>query len=189
MKVGYARVSTGSQNIQMQIDALEKAKCEKIFQETESGANPNRSEMAACLRYLRKGDILVVWAVDRLARTKKEGDQILHYLKENNITLISLKENIDTSNHVGQLVLNILISVAESERERSIERTKAGLAAARARGKLGGRPHKIDFKMRKAIKLMYDSKQYSLAEIAKMYDVTKLTVYNYVKEFRNKKEV
>lgn len=188
MRVGYARISTGSQNIQMQIDALQQAGCKTIFQEIQSGANQQRTEMQNCLRYLRDGDTLVVWAIDRLARTKKESDMILSFLKEHKINLISLKENIDSSEPVGELVLNILIAVAQSERERSIERTRSGLESARARGRFGGRPHKIPLKMRKAIYKLYKSKEYSLKEISGMYNISHLTVYRYIKEIEGMKK-
>lgn len=181
MKIGYARVSTGTQNLQLQIDALKAAGCTRIFEEVQSGANPSRKQMELCLLSLRAGDELVVWSIDRLSRTKKESDQILHFLKDHNIDLISLKEGINTKDMVGKLVINILIAVAESERERGIERTKAGLEAARQRGKTGGRPFKHDLKTRRAIKMAYMSKEYSLNEIGEMYNVTKNTIYKYIR--------
>lgn len=185
MKVGYARVSTEHQNIRMQIEQLEKYGCDKIFQEVESGGNPSRTQMASCIHFLRPGDTLVVCNIDRLARNKKHCDEILNYVDANGINLISINEGLDSKDQVGRLVLNILIAIAESERERSRERTKAGLAVARARGRLGGRSHKIKAKARGVIKVMYESKKYTLQEIAEMYNISKPTVYRYVTDKAN----
>ena len=134
---GYARVSTKDQNLDMQIDALKNYGCEKIHQETISGGNSKRPILEALLKDIRSGDILVIWKLDRLGRNLKNLITIVNDLNDRKIGLISLNDPIDTTTAQGKLTFNIFASLAEFERDIIKERTKAGLDAARSRGRLG----------------------------------------------------
>jgi len=139
MIIGYARVSTQDQNPDFQLDALEKAGCEELFQEKISGKLKERPELSLCLRTIRKGDTLVVWKLDRLARSLKDLVEIIQGLDEREIGFRSLTEFIDTTSPGGRLVFHVFAALAEFEHSLIRERTIAGLAAARARGRKGGR--------------------------------------------------
>lgn len=186
MKVGYARVSRPEQDLQMQLDALEKAGCRPVFHEMVSGAKTDRLELARCKEFLKEGDTLVVWSIDRLGRTQKELINILSELKAKGVCFISLQQNIDTSTPMGQLMFGMFSMLAEFERNISIERTRAGLAAARLRGRMGGRKFKVDSRERLLIREMHNSRRYTLKEICEMNKISTGTVYNYLKE--NKEE-
>lgn len=140
MKIGYARVSTHEQDLALQLDALTKEGCEKIFQEKASGAHRDRPELKAALSYMRKGDTLVVWKIDRLARSLKQLIETIESFQERGIGFKSLQDPIDTSSPSGKLVFHIFAALAEFERGVIRERTTAGLRAARERGRVGGRP-------------------------------------------------
>lgn len=140
MLIGYARISTSEQSLNLQIDALKKEGCNKIFSDIASGAKTERKGLNEALNFLRKGDTLLVWRLDRLGRTVKHLIDTLNWLEEQGIGFKSLHENIDTISPTGKLVTNIFMALAEFERNLIRERTKAGLEAARARGKSGGRP-------------------------------------------------
>src|SRR5688500_3459358 len=140
MKIGYARVSTQEQDLALQLDALTKEGCEKIFQEKASGAQRDRPELKEALAYMRKGDTLVVWKLDRLARSMKQLIETIESFQERGIGLKSLQDPIDTSSPSGKLVFHIFAALAEFERGVIRERTTAGLRAARERGLVGGRP-------------------------------------------------
>ena len=140
MLVGYARVSTKDQDRALQIDALKAAGCEKIFEETASGAKTNRVQLKAALDYMRDGDVLVVWKLDRLARSIRQLIETIEDMRGRGIGFKSVTENIDTTNAAGELMFHIFGALAQFERSLIRERVNAGLAAARARGRLGGRP-------------------------------------------------
>ena len=140
MKFGYARVSTRDQNLNLQIDDLLANGCEKIFQETVSGANVARPELNRLLEQVRSGDVIIIWKLDRLGRSLKHLVTLISELMERGVGLKSLNDPIDTTSSQGRLVFNIFASLAEFERDVIIERTQAGLKAARARGRKGGRP-------------------------------------------------
>lgn len=141
--VAYARVSTADQDPQLQLDALEAAGCEKIFVEEGSGADRDRPELARCMSYLRKGDVLLFWKLDRLARSVVHLGQIAEECERRGVGLRCLTQPIDTTSSTGRLMFSILASFAEFERDIIRERTLAGLAAARAQGRIGGRPRKV----------------------------------------------
>jgi len=143
MKVGYARVSTKDQRLDLQIDALKKHGCTKIFSENKSGKNMERSEFQKCIEFLRSGDTLMVWRLDRLARSLKDLIEVMNRLKDENKNFYSIQENIDTTTAVGKLVFHIFGSLAQFERELTSERIKAGMEAARKRGKGCGKKRKI----------------------------------------------
>ena len=138
MKIGYARVSTQDQNLDLQLDALKKADCEKVFTDKVSGAKKQRPGLDQMIRELRKGDVIVVWKLDRLGRSLKHLVELVEQLMEMGVGLQSLNDPIDTTTAQGKLIFNIFASLAEFERNIISERTKAGLEAARARGRLGG---------------------------------------------------
>ncbi|MGG1514911.1 recombinase family protein [Paenibacillus oryzisoli] len=174
--IGYSRVSTQDQNLDMQTDALQKAGCIKIFEEKASGKNDDRVELAKALEYLREGDQLVVYKLDRLARSTKKLIELSETLEQRKIELISIRDNIDTSTAVGRAMFKMLAVIAELERDIISERTLAGLQAARARGRKGGRPKLDDKKVKQALKL-YESKEYTLKEIVDLTGVSKPTLY------------
>jgi DNA invertase Pin-like site-specific DNA recombinase len=176
MIIGYARVSTQDQNPQLQLDALTGAACEQVFHETATGTFRDRPELTACLRTLRKGDSLVVWKLDRLARSLKDLVEIIHDLNQRGIGFRSLTESIDTVSSGGRLVFHIFGALAEFEHSLIRERTLAGLAAARARGRKGGRkPALSSADVRKAAAMLSDPK-ITKAEVAKHFSVSRVTL-------------
>ena len=180
MKIGYARVSTQDQNLNLQLDALKNAGCEKIYEEKISGVSKNREELSKALEYIREGDTLVVWKLDRLGRSLKQLIEIVGQLEEREIGFISLHENIDTTKSSGKFFFHIFASLAEFERDIIRERTMAGLKAARDRGRLGGRPKVMDEnKLELAIELMNNPK-YSVKDVCKTLNVSKATLYRHL---------
>ena len=176
MIVGYARVSTQDQNPQLQLDALGKGGCEQVFQERAAGALRERPELAACLRTLRQGDTLVVWRLDRLARSLKDLVEIIHDLEKRGIGFRSLTESIDTTSTGGRLVFRIFGALGEFEHALIRERTLAGLSAARARGRTGGRkPRLSKADVRKAAAMLADPK-ITKAEVARHFAVSRVTL-------------
>ncbi len=143
MNLGYARVSTLDQNLELQEDALTKAGCEKIFRDVASGAIDSRKGLAEAIEFARSGDNLVVWKLDRLGRSLKHLIETVNLLRERGVGLLSLQEKIDTTTSGGKLIFHVFGALAEFERELIRERTNAGLKSARARGRLGGRPPKL----------------------------------------------
>jgi DNA invertase Pin-like site-specific DNA recombinase len=175
-KVGYARVSQQDQNTDMQKDFLLEAGCEKIFIEKASGAKDDRPELAKAMEYVRPGDTLIVYKLDRLARSTKKLIEVCETLETKNVELLSIKDNIDTSTPTGKFLFRFMFLIAEFERDIIVERTKNGLAAARARGRVGGRKKKDQKKVQQAIDL-YNTQKYTLAEIEELTTVTKSTLY------------
>jgi len=186
MKVGYARVSTKDQILDLQIDALEKAGCIKIFSEHVSGAKTVMPQLEACLEFLRPGDTLVVWHIDRLNRTTMKLLMLHDELKARNITLECLQLPVDFNDPmVGTLMLQLFSILAESERNIKIERSKAGMAAARARGKSTGRHYKLNPEKRELLIVAYRSMKYSIKELARMFGVCKASVMRYTQQERH----
>src|SRR2546421_8100823 len=181
MLVGYARVSTNEQTLDLQKDALEKIGCTKIFSDVVSGAKAEREGLAEALDYVREGDTLVVWRLDRLGRSLKHLIETITELNDRKIGFKSLTENIDTTTSGGKLIFHIFGALAEFERDIIRERTNAGLAAARARGKLGGRPPALSPEKIKLAKRLYADKSTSVAEICKMLGISRHTLRRYVK--------
>lgn len=140
MKVGYARVSTQEQTLDLQTDALTKAGCEKLYTDKVSGVSETKPEFARLLEHLRTGDTLVIWKLDRLGRSTRQLIALVEDLDRRGVHLISLNDPIDTTSPGGRLVFQIFCALAEHERSLTIQRTLAGLSAARARGRTGGRP-------------------------------------------------
>lgn len=176
MNVGYARVSTQDQNPALQLDALAAAGCEEIFHEKVSGRIRARPELDSCLRTLRKGDSLVVWRLDRLGRSLKDLVEIISGLEDKEIAFRSLTENIDTSTAGGRLVFHLFGALAEFEHNLIADRTKAGLAAARARGRKGGRKPKLTkHDVRKAAAMLQDP-DITKTEVAEHFKVSRVTL-------------
>ena len=182
MKIGYARISTYDQNLSLQMDALEKADCEKIFHDQISGAKTKRPGLDEALTYLREGDVLVVWRLDRLGRSLKHLIELVNFLEEQGIGFQSLQESIDTTTSGGKLIFHIFGALAEFERNLIRERTHAGLVAARARGRTGGRPKSLDVKKTALLYRLYDEKKHSIQEICDLVGVSKTTLYSYLRE-------
>lgn len=184
MKIGYARVSTTDQYLRMQEDALKSAGCEEIFTDVASGAKTQRPGLDKALEYVREGDTLVVWKLDRLGRSIQHLIQLITSLNERKIGFKSLQENIDTSTSGGKLIFHMFSALAEFERDLIQERTQAGLKAARARGKMGGRPPLLDNRQINRMIEMYDEQKNTVAEICKIYDISRPSFYNYLKKNR-----
>lgn len=180
MLVGYARVSTDDQNLDLQHDALKKVGCEQIYEDQLSGARAERPGLQQALEYARNGDTLVVWRLDRLSRSLKDLIDMVATLETKGIGLKSLQESIDTTQSSGKLVFHIFAALAEFERNLIRERTQAGLLAARARGRKGGRPKALNQdKQALAVKL-YGEKKHTIAQICKMMGLSKPTLYKYI---------
>jgi DNA invertase Pin-like site-specific DNA recombinase len=188
MNIGYARVSTLDQNLNLQLDALKKAECSKIFTDTASGAKAERKGLEDALNYVRAGDALVVWRLDRLGRSLKDLIERLTELANRNIGFKSVTENIDTTTSGGKLIFHIFGALAEFERDLIRERTNAGLAAARTRGKKGGRPRSplSEGQRLQIAKNMYEDKTMPVEDIYKSLHIPRSTFYKYVREYARK---
>lgn len=179
MLVGYARVSTHDQDPALQHDALEKAGCERVFTETASGAQRDRPELKAALDYMRPGDTLVVWRLDRLARSMKQLIETVEGLENREVGFRSITESIDTTTSGGKLVFHIFGALAEFERTIIQERTRAGLAAARARGRTGGRPPALDDKDRAAAIALFRDPDIPVKEVARRLGISVAALYHH----------
>lgn len=175
--VGYARVSTAEQDPALQRDALEAAGCVRIYEDTASGARTDRPQLAAALDSLSEGDVLVVWRLDRLGRSLTHLIEITNGLAGRGVGMRSLTEHIDTTTAVGQLVFHIFAALAEFERNLLRERTQAGLAAARARGRVGGRPRAMTPAKFEAARELLESGERSVPEVAAAIGVGISTLY------------
>ncbi|WP_047155050.1 recombinase family protein [Aneurinibacillus tyrosinisolvens] len=180
MKIGYARVSTLDQNLDMQMDALQSAGCEQIFQEKMSGKKDDRPELQRCLDSLRKTDTLIVFKLDRLGRSTFKLLELTSELEKRGVEFVSIRDNIDTSTAVGKAMFRMMAVLAEMERDIIAERTQAGLQAARARGRVGGRPKTDKTKVATALAL-YDAGQMTVPEITQATGVSKPTLYRAIK--------
>lgn len=183
MNVGYARISTLEQNLNLQQDALKHAGCGIIFDDKASGAKVERTGLQQALSYLRDGqDTLVVWKLDRLGRSLRQLIDLINQLQTRNISFKSLQENIDTTTSGGKLIFHIFSALAEFERDIIRERTYAGLQAARARGRQGGRPRALSFSQIAMAKKLHDDKNNSIADICKTLSIKRATLYKYLKK-------
>jgi DNA invertase Pin-like site-specific DNA recombinase len=178
--LGYARVSTTDQQPQLQVDALERAGCYRVFTETASGARADRPTLAQVLDQLRPGDTLVVWKLDRLGRSLRHLVDTVTGLADRGIGFRSLQEAIDTTTPGGKLVFHVFAALAEFERDLIRERTAAGLAAARARGRHGGRPSVLTAHKLKVAEEMYRSGQYTVSAIATTLGVSRASIYRHM---------
>ena len=182
MNVGYARISTGDQNFDLQRDALLAAGCDesKIFTDKLSGGRDDRPGLAQALEYVRQGDTLVVWRLDRLGRSLSHLIQVTTGLEQRGVGFKSLQEGIDTTTSGGKLVFHIFGALAEFERSLIQERTNAGLKAARARGRNGGRPKKLDFRKLAVAESLLKDPKLTVREVAEQVGIARSTLYTYL---------
>ena len=183
MLIGYARVSTDDQSLDLQNDALAAAGCARIHRDKISGARADRPGLARALEELREGDTLVVWRLDRLGRSLKDLIAKAEELEARGVGLKSLHEAIDTTSSGGRLVFHMFGALAEFERNLVRERTQAGLRAARARGRLGGRRKMLTAEKRKHVAELYRERRHTVKEICQLMGISKPTLYAYVEEF------
>lgn len=184
MKFGYARVSTKEQSLDLQKDALTKAGCTDIFSEHISGAKSDRPELQKMIEQLREGDTIVVWKLDRLGRSLRDLVNLISQFQEKGVGFQSLQDNIDTTTPTGKLTFHLFAALAEFERDIISTRTKAGLEAARARGRKGGRPKGLSKKAQDKARLaesLYKEQQRSISEICDHLDISKPTLYRYLR--------
>lgn len=184
MLVGYARVSTQEQNLNLQKDALKKAGCEKIIVDKVSGTKADRPGLQRTLDILRKGDSLVVWRLDRLGRSLKHLIELMSELEERKIGFRSLQESINTTTPGGKLIFHMFGALAEFERNLIRERTQAGLTAARARGRKGGRPKALSDKQQEVTIRLYRERNHSIQEICRIMGISKPTLYQYLRQHK-----
>ena len=189
MLVGYARVSTHEQTLNLQKDALQQIGCEQLFTDTASGASTDRPGLDAALRFVRPRDILVVWRLDRLGRSLKHLIETIGALQERGIGFRSIQESIDTTTSGGKLIFHLFGALAEFERDLIRERTQAGLAAARARGRKGGRPQVIDDPNTVALaRRLWEDKQNTIKQICQTLRVSRSTLYRYLQKTQHNSE-
>ena len=181
MLIGYARVSTADQTLALQRDALTTAGCERLFTDTASGAKAERVGLAEAIAYAREGDVLVVWRLDRLGRSLKHLIETITALAERKVGFKSITENIDTTTSGGKLIFHIFGALAEFERDIIRERTQAGLSAARARGRKGGRPKALTPKKAQMAVSLYNDKTNSIADICRTLNVSRATLYRHLR--------
>ena len=188
MKIGYARVSTQDQNLDLQLNELTKFGCATIYQEKVSGKNTERAELKKLLASVRSGDEVVVWKLDRLGRSLRDLVDVVALLQEKGVDFVSLHDHINTTTATGRFTFNIFASLAEFERDIIRERTKAGLAAAKARGRMGGRPAGLSpekLQIALTARDLHDTGKYSIGEVAKRLKLPIATCYRYLTFVRN----
>jgi DNA invertase Pin-like site-specific DNA recombinase len=181
MLIGYARVSTSDQTLDLQKDALKQAGCAKIFTDTASGAKAERIGLDEALNYVRTGDTLVVWRLDRLGRSLPHLIETIKGLNDRKIGFKSITEAIDTTTSGGKLIFHIFGALAEFERDIIRERTQAGLTAARARGRKGGRPKALTPKTAQQALTLYNDRKSTIDEICRTLNISRATLYRYIK--------
>jgi DNA invertase Pin-like site-specific DNA recombinase len=180
MLIGYARVSTRDQKPHLQLDALRDAGCERVFEETASGAKRDRAALNSALEFMRRGDSLVVWKLDRLARSTRQLLETVEDLEQRGIGLKILTQNMDTASAGGRLIFTVFSAVAEFEREIIRERTRAGLDAARSRGRKGGRPRALSDKDLKQARALLADPEITVEDVARRLGVGASTLYRYL---------
>ena len=185
MLVGYARVSTRDQKPHLQLDALNELGCEQIFEEMASGAKRDRPQLMAALKYMRAGDTLVVWKLDRLARSTRQLLETVELLEQRKIGLKTITQSIDTTNAGGRLIFTVFGAIAEFEREIIRERTRAGLDAARSRGRTGGRPRALSDKDLKQARTLLSDPEITVEDVARRLGVGPSTLYRYLPAARH----
>jgi DNA invertase Pin-like site-specific DNA recombinase len=177
MRIGYARVSTEDQTLDLQRDALKQAKCRQVYEEQATGTSTGRPQLEACLKSVREGDTLVVWRLDRLGRNLADLVGLVAEFERRKINFESITEKIETVSPAGRLVFHVFAALAEFERNLIRERTVAGLKAARARGRKGGRPAKLTAKEIKTIRALLKTADIPVAEIAARFGIARSTLY------------
>jgi DNA invertase Pin-like site-specific DNA recombinase len=184
MKIGYARVSTRDQSLDLQIDSLNQDGCGRIFSEEVSGAKSDRPQLNAMLNHIRKGDTVVVWKLDRLGRSIKDLIRLVSMFEEDGVGFRSIQDNIDTTTPTGKLIFHLFAALAEFERDIISQRTKAGLEAARARGRKGGRPKGLSSTAKDKARIaesLYHERDKSVGDICDHLGISKPTLYRYLR--------
>ena len=179
-KIGYARVSTIEQSLSLQYDALRQAGCEKIFDDVISAVDQERAGLNQAFEYLREGDILIIWKLDRLGRSLKHLVELINQLNQMKVELCSLQENIDTTSVSGRLIFHVFAAIAEFERDLIRQRANAGLKASRAMGRLGGRPSAITPEKLAIAKSMLGKGEMNFQEIYQSLGVSRATLYRHL---------
>lgn len=180
MRIGYGRVSSVSQDLNLQKNALDQAGCERIFLETASGAIHERPQLNAALEYARSGDCIIVWKLDRLARSLRQLINTVDMLKERGIGFVSLTETIDTTSHTGRFIFQMFAALSEFERELIRERTRAGLEHAKRNGRLGGRPLRATNQKIEMAKVMLTDGRLTVVEVAEELGISSSTLYRHL---------
>ncbi len=180
MLIGYARISTAEQSINLQIDALKNAGCEKIFTDTASGSKARRLGLEEALGFTREGDSLVVWKLDRLGRSLSHLLQLMEALQKRGVSFKSLSDGIHTDTSMGKMIFGIFGSLSEFELSLTRERTLAGLKAARARGRKGGRKRSLNREQIDTMLTLYESEKHSVVDICKQMEISRKSFYNYL---------
>ena len=186
MLVGYARVSTDDQSLDLQTDALEALGCERIFSDVASGAKTTRDGLSQALDFVRSGDTLAVWKLDRLGRSLQHLIEVVNALQQKGVAFRSLQENMDTATSGGKLIFHVFGALAEFERAIIRERTQAGLAAARARGRVGGRPQALDARKLAMARSMLSDPNRQVKEVAELLGVSRTTLYRHLSKDEHK---
>jgi len=184
MKIGYARVSTHDQNLDLQLDALKQAGCEQIFRDKMRGSKKKRPGLDELKHIIRKGDQIVVWKLDRLGRSLRDLVDLINYFDSQGVEFLSIQDKIDTSTPVGKFTFHIFAAVAQFERDIIRMRTLAGLKAARARGRFGGRPKGLSKSSKNkalAAETLYKERKLSISEICKQLSISRSTLYSYLR--------
>ncbi|NIP28454.1 MAG: recombinase family protein [Phycisphaerae bacterium] len=184
MKIGYARVSTKDQDPSLQLDDLKKAGCKKIFQEKMTGSTKERPQLHKMIEQIRKGDVVIIWKLDRLGRSLKDLVQLVNEIQDKGAGLKSLNDHIDTTTPHGKFTFHLFAALAEFERDIIRERTNAGLAAARARGRKGGRPKGLSSKAQHTAIIaekLYLEGELTIKEICDQLSIAKMTLYSYLR--------
>lgn len=177
MNIGYCRISTDSQNDSLQLQALKDAGCEKIFSDVASGSKTDRVGLRECIEFARSGDVIVAWKLDRIGRSLKDLIETVNTLKEREIGLKIITQQLDTTTSSGMLFFYIMGALAEFEKSLIQERTRAGILASRARGRLGGRPKALDKKQIAVAESLYADGKTSISQICKTLGVSRATFY------------
>lgn len=180
-RIGYCRVSTDSQTHDLQVDALRSAGCERVFSDIASGSRTDRPGLASALEFVRAGDVLCVWRLDRLARSLKHLLEVVEILESRGVGLCSLTESIDTSSPGGRLILQVFGAISQFERDLIRDRVQSGLAAARRRGRVGGRPRAVDASRARTIRALRANGA-TIAEIVESSGVSRATVVRFLRE-------
>ena len=181
MKIGYARVSTLQQNLSLQEDSLNTAGCSKIFTDKVSSSKSQRPGLDEALSYVRKGDVIVVWRLDRLARSLNDLVKLVTFLEEKGVHIEAIDGSINTTTLNGKLVFHIFAALAQFEKGLIQECTRAGLQAARARGRVGGRPHKLNPSEIKRLQVLMQDRSIQIQDLEKMFGVSRTTLYRYAR--------
>lgn len=182
LRIGYARVSTHEQSLDLQLDALKATGCDRVYQDKVIGSKSARPGLDRLREVLRSGDTLVIWRLDRLGRSLRDLVDWNQWLNEHGIELCSLRERIDTSSSAGKLTFHLFAALAEFERDLIVERTLAGRTAARARGRLGGRKAKLNASQVTQLKTMHRDVSLSVGEICATFGISRRTFYRYLND-------